>query len=76
MPASAGLVELLHEQPGAWLAQEISSTALAAILLAALEVLRPDERFAHAFIEEFRIDRSICTYEGLIDEALRGDLTG
>ena len=76
LPASGGLVELLCDRPGAWLAPEISSTALAASLLAALAVLRPGERFAHAFIEEFRIERAIHAYESLIDAVLRGDLTG
>ena len=70
LPASEGLVELLRSQPGAWLAPEISSTALAASLLKALEVLRQGERFAHAFIDEFRIERAIQAYEGLIDAVL------
>lgn len=70
LPASNGLVELLHGRPGAWLASEISSTALAASLLGALNSLQPSERIAHAFIEEFRIDRAIPAYETLIDTAL------
>ena len=70
LPASQGVVELLRDQPGAWLAQEISSTALAGTLLTALEVLRPGERFAHAFVEKFRIDRAIHAYEELIDTVL------
>jgi glycosyltransferase involved in cell wall biosynthesis len=70
MPASGGVVELLRNQPGVWLAPEISAEALAASLLTALRALRPDERFAHPFIEAFRIDRVIDLYEGLIDQAL------
>jgi glycosyltransferase involved in cell wall biosynthesis len=70
LPASAGLVDLLRSQPGAWLAPEVSSAALAATLLAALEVLRPGERFAHPFIEPFRIERAIRAYEDLIDAVL------
>jgi glycosyltransferase involved in cell wall biosynthesis len=70
LPASQGLAELLRDQPGAWLAPEISSAALAASLRAALEVLQPGERFAHAFIEEFRIERAIHAYESLIDAVL------
>ncbi len=69
-PASGGVVELLRGQPGVWLAPEISAEALAASLLAALGTLRPAERFAHAFVEEFRVDRAIETYEQLIDLTL------
>jgi glycosyltransferase involved in cell wall biosynthesis len=71
LPASAGLVELLQGQPGVWLAPEISAEALAASLLAALHALRPGERFAHPFVEAFRIDRAVQAYESLIDQSLR-----
>jgi hypothetical protein len=64
--------DLLRDQPGAWLAAEVSSEALAASLLAALEVLRPGDRFAHPFIEEFRMARAIDAYEGLIETVLIG----
>jgi glycosyltransferase involved in cell wall biosynthesis len=70
LPASEGLVDLLRGRPGVWLASEISSTALAVSLLAALEILRQGERFAHPFIEEFRIEAAIHAYEGLIDTVL------
>ncbi len=71
LPASQGVVDLLRGEPGSWLAEEISSQTLAASLLTALTVLRPGERFAHRFIEEFRIDRAIHAYEDLIDATLR-----
>jgi len=71
LPASAGLTDLLSGQPGVWLAPSISAEALAASLLAALQSLQPSQRFAHAFVEEFRIDRAIHAYERLIDETLR-----
>lgn len=48
-PASGGVVDLLRCQPGAWLAAEISAQALAAAIVAALEAIRPGERFRHAF---------------------------
>lgn len=48
-PASGGVVDLLRNRPGAWLATEISAEALAASLLAALNALRPGERFSHSF---------------------------
>jgi len=70
LPASKGLVDLLCGQRGVWLAQEISSASLASSLVEALEVLRPGERFPHAFIEEFRMERAIHAYEELIDSVL------
>ena len=70
LPASGGVAGLLRNQPGVWLAPEISAQALAASLLAALRTLRPGQRFAHAFVEPFRIDRAIQAYEHLIDETL------
>ena len=71
LPASGGVVELLRGQPGVWLASEISAEALAASLLDALDSLRPGERFAHSFVEEFRMDRAIHAYEELIDRTLK-----
>jgi glycosyltransferase involved in cell wall biosynthesis len=71
LPASQGVVDLLRGQPGTWLAADISPAALAASLLAALDVLRPGERFAHTFIDEFRIERAIQSYENLIDAVLK-----
>jgi glycosyltransferase involved in cell wall biosynthesis len=70
-PASQGLVDLLRGQPGTWLANEISSAALADCMLTVLEALRTGERFAHEFIEEFRIDRAIHAYEELIDATVK-----
>ena len=72
LPASGGVVDLVSGQPGVWLAAEVSAEALTASLLAALRTLRPGERFAHSFIEPFRIDRAIQAYENLIDETLAG----
>ena len=70
LPASGGVSDLLRNQPGAWLANEVSAQALATSLLAALQALRPGQRFAHPFIEEFRLDRALRAYEGLIDTVL------
>ena len=70
LPASGGVVDLLRNQPGVWLASTLSEDALAASLLAALHALKPGERFAHPFIENFRMDRAIQAYEALIDRTL------
>jgi glycosyltransferase involved in cell wall biosynthesis len=71
LPSSQGLVDLLHGQPGVWLADEITAEALAASLLAALQSLQPDERFAHSWIEEFSFKQAIEGYEGLIDTVIK-----
>jgi len=71
LPSSEGVVDLLRGQPGIWLAEAISADALTQALLAALETLQPGERFAHEFVEPFRLDRAIAAYESLIDEVLR-----
>jgi glycosyltransferase involved in cell wall biosynthesis len=70
LPTSGGVVELLRKQPGVWVADEVSAEALAASLLSALGSLRQGERFAHPFVEEFRMDRAIKAYEALIDRSL------
>jgi glycosyltransferase involved in cell wall biosynthesis len=70
LPACGGVVDMLRAQPGSWLATEISAPALAASLLAALQVLRPGQRFEHPFIEEYRIERALHAYEELIDATL------
>jgi glycosyltransferase involved in cell wall biosynthesis len=70
VPASGGVVDLLHNQKGAWLAKDISSAALAESLLKALHSLKPGERFTHNFIEPFRIETSMHAYEELIDATL------
>jgi glycosyltransferase involved in cell wall biosynthesis len=67
VPASPGLVELLNGKPGVWLAREISAEALAAALTAALETIRPGERFAHPWIEKFRLEQAIPAYEELLN---------
>ena len=51
-------------------AHEITAEALAASLLAALRTLRQAERFAHPFVEEFRLDRAIPAFERLIDQTI------
>jgi glycosyltransferase involved in cell wall biosynthesis len=70
LPSSGGVVNLIQGQPGVWIATEVSAEALAATLLDALLALRPGERFAHTFVEQFRFDRAIAAYERLIDATL------
>ena len=70
LPASGGVIDLLRGQPGAWIAADISAGALAASLKESLTALVPGERFAHSFIEPFRIDRALRNFEELIDRNL------
>jgi glycosyltransferase involved in cell wall biosynthesis len=70
LPASGGVAELLKGQPGAWLAREVSAAALANSLLEALSELRPGERFTHAFLDIFRMERATRRYEELIDRMI------
>ena len=71
MPASEGLVSLVRDQPGVWLAAEVTAQALAAALLDALTQLHPTQRFPHPFIEQFRLQPAIDAYENLIDATIR-----
>jgi len=70
-PASEGLVNLLTGKQGAWLGTEVSSRALTHALLAALDSLRPGERFPHHWVEFFHMERAIQGYERMIDETLK-----
>jgi glycosyltransferase involved in cell wall biosynthesis len=70
LPASEGVAELLRDQPGVWLAPQISAEALTASLLAALKSLNSGERFPHHFVEQFRLEHAVEAYESMIDLAL------
>ena len=70
LPASAGLVTLLSQQPGVWLAKEISAAALQNSLCDALRTLQPNQRFSHTWIEAFDQNKAISAYEDVIEELL------
>jgi len=69
-PCSACVTQLLQNQPGTWLAQEVSSGALAHSLDAALTILGPGERFSHPWIAPFHLSEAVGAYENLILETL------
>lgn len=71
LPASGGIVDLLKDQPGCFLARELSANALAESLTVALASLCPGERFPHEWIEPFRVQNAVPAYETLIDATLR-----
>jgi glycosyltransferase involved in cell wall biosynthesis len=69
-PCSAGLVDLLRDAPGTWLSKAISSDSLTETILTALITLsgsdRQPQRFGHAFLEPFELNRAIAAYAALI----------
>ena len=68
--ASAGLVELIRQQPGVWIATAPTAEALAGTLIAALTALEPGQRFNHSFIAPFRLSSALPAWEGLLDRFL------
>jgi glycosyltransferase involved in cell wall biosynthesis len=70
LPASGGVPGLLRGQPGAWLAPQVSAAALGMTLLQALGELKPGQRFTHAFVEPFRMERATRAYQELIDATI------
>jgi glycosyltransferase involved in cell wall biosynthesis len=74
LPSAEGIVNLLQGKSGAWLATGISSKALTTSLLMALASIRPGQRFPHSWVESFRMERAIESYESLIDETLHGQV--
>jgi len=70
LPAAGGIAELLGMAPGVWLGRDLSDCALAESITAALTALSPGQRFAHSFVEPFRLEHAIPQYEALIDAVL------
>jgi len=70
MPASGGMVELLSNRPGIWLAREISAKALENALCDALSSILSGQRFRHSWIEPFDLRNAIPAYEDVIDQTL------
>ena len=69
-PASEGIVDLLRNQPGVWLAAKADADELAEVIIEALRRLQPGQRFVHSFVEQFDLSKSIQAYERLIDTVL------
>lgn len=70
-PARGGVPALLAGQRGAWIAKEVSASALAACLAEALASLAPGQRFDHAWMEPFAWDNAIAGYDDLIRSVAR-----
>jgi glycosyltransferase involved in cell wall biosynthesis len=72
LPSSEGLVALIRDQLGIWLADEISTAALVGSMQSALQSIQHGDRFKHVWINEFAMDRAILRYESLIDATISG----
>ena len=70
-PACGGVVDLIRDKPGCWLADDCTAASLADALEQALAQLRPGERFAHAWIEGFRAEYSAAICADLIHALLQ-----
>jgi glycosyltransferase involved in cell wall biosynthesis len=68
--ASEGIVELVDQQPGAWLAAAATCEALADTLITALKTLQPGQRINHAFVAPFALNSALVAWEEFIDQSL------
>lgn len=73
-PASDGVVDLLQNREGAWLAAEASSDALRAALDQALSVVQPGQRYSHPWIESYDLSCAIPAYEEAIRHVIAGSV--
>lgn len=73
LPASGGVVDLLRNCAGTWLAPEISAPALARVLTAALRALAPGARFRHSFAAdpESGTGRNLATGKSVLTQSKR-----
>jgi glycosyltransferase involved in cell wall biosynthesis len=69
-PASDGLVELIRQHPGVWIAAAPTVEALADTLTKALNAVEHGRRFHHSFIAPFCLRSAIAAWEELIDRFL------
>lgn len=70
-PASRGLVDLLRDKEGVWLAAQTSSSALCAALCQALSAIQPRQRYPHSWIEPFDASVTLPAYERVLGAALQ-----
>ncbi len=69
-PARGGIPALLRNQPGCWIAPDLTPLALAHTIAEALHSLTPGQRYAHAWIEPFAMPNAIERCHELICEVL------
>ena len=73
-PACGGLVDQLRDQPGVWLAKEITAAALAEALAKAIPAVEHCARIDHQWVLPFLLENAIPEYEALIDATLGEEL--
>ncbi|MBS1803047.1 MAG: glycosyltransferase [Acidobacteria bacterium] len=71
-PASPGVVHLLKQRNGVWLAANISSDALRSALEDALTSIEPGVPYAHSWVDRFDLSRAIPAYQDAMDQVLTG----
>jgi len=71
-PSSPGVLDLLHDREGVWLADEVSSDALCVALKTALTSFQPGRRYPHAWVERYDLSRAIPAYEAAMDRVIAG----
>jgi glycosyltransferase involved in cell wall biosynthesis len=72
-PCSAGLIELLKEAPGTWLAAQITAEALAESILTALSSpeVQAGHRYRHPFLAPCETRTAIAEYESVLRRTAR-----
>lgn len=66
MPARGGMPALLRDQPGCWVAPELTALSLSHTITKALQCLAPQQRFPHDWIAPFAMPNAIERYDQLI----------
>lgn len=69
-PASSGIVDLLRDRQGVWLAASISADALREALQAALSSIQNGARYPHQWVEPYDLASAIPAYEAAIDQVI------
>lgn len=69
-PARGGMPALLQDQPGCWVAPELTALSLAHTITKALQCLTPEQRFAHAWFDPFAMPNAIERYDQVIRAVL------
>jgi glycosyltransferase involved in cell wall biosynthesis len=73
--ASRGLTALLAGQPGVWMAETNSAKALDGAMQAALKTIEPGQRFAHAFLDPYRIANALPLWDAVFAGILNRENT-
>ena len=67
-PSTAGITDVAGNQEGIWICREVSVQSLTETLTEALHSLKAGNRFAHAWLDEFGLERAVEGYAQLFEE--------